>query len=451
MARTKQVDTTAFSITDVKDSLIDSGIDIDGDITDVPAWRDEKVATGMLSHRIYVHQVPSLIAHLAMNPELWGQTIGLYGPTAIGKTEAIKQGFQEAADAMRRTLQLTEVHVSQMGPVDAVGVPRERDGRTYWAPSEIWPLAEVLEKHDGHVTKVQNFLRNYEQTGLADYELLPKNWYCHFHDEVTNPSNPQVTHQLFPSWLGDHHGRRMGGHLLVPDMLVVLAGNRLEDGTNSINLAASAVTRQGIFQVVPHFGGYLQNYAFKTKQLRGRTVTKVHPSVIAYLNKFNRQFAPQEMNERSPMDPFPTPRNWTYVSEQLYANEQSPMPQDLLRASVASRVGDSTAQEFFTFISHYKDLPDVDKLMRGAEITNFPKKDRPELLAILGTQMVIRLDQSNAKVFMRYMLDETKFPAEFSAMTMKQLRPAGKLQPLVREWATAEFSQWTKAMKTFVF
>lgn len=443
---------TSISINDVKDNLIDNGIDLDADITTLtnPDWIDHR-SGGEISQVIYVHQVPEFVAFHAMNPDLWGHTVGLFGPTAIGKTEAVRQGLELAAERMGRKLWMTELHVSQMGPVDALGVPRERDGRTYWAPMEMWPLAEVLEKRYGHETQVQQFLANYRKTGKVNFEMLPEDWYVHFHDEVTNPSSPQVPHQLFPSWLGDGQGRKIGGHRLVSDFQVVLAGNRVEDGTNSINLAASAVTRMGVIEVVPHYGGWLQHYAFKPRMINGEEATKIHPIVIAYLNKFNRSFAPQEQNERSPMEPFPTPRNWKYVSDIFYAHESYPLKDELLKSAIVGRVGASTAQELFTFITHYKDLPDVDKLMKGADISNFPKKNRPDLLCILGTQMVMKLNESNAKVFMKYMNDEEKFPPEISAMTMRQLRPANKLTDLVRNWAPQEFSKWTEQKRAFVF
>lgn len=446
----KAFDTKGITITDVKDSLIDSGIDLDADITNIhyDGWTQHKGVTD-ISHMIYVHQVPELVAFHALHPDLWGRTLCLLGPTAVGKTEGVRQGLREGAAAMGRTLNLHELHVSQMGPVDALGVPRERDGRTFWAAPEIWPLMEALQR-DGHEDRVTNFLTAYRETGVANYEMLPQNWYVHFHDEVTNPSSPQVPHQLFPAWCGDGTHKSMGGQKLVSDFMVVLAGNRVGDGTNSINLAASAVTRMCMIEVVPHFPGWLQNYAFKTRQHVGEIVTKIHPVVIAYLTQFNSQFAPQEMNERSPMDAFPTPRNWRYVSDMLYTNEITPMRPDLLQAVIAGTIGDAATRQFITYVQHHKDVPNVDRLMRGDRVPNFPKSNRPELLAILGTHMVSKLNASNAAVFMQYMLDPQKFPIEMATMTMKQLRPANKLQQLVREWAPKEFKAWTHANQGYV-
>lgn len=447
---TTKIDTTAISITDVQDRLLDSGINLNADITQVhhENWVEHR-PIGDLSHSVYVHQVPQLIATHALNPDLWGHTLCLLGPTAIGKTEGVRQGLEQAADTMRRTLNLTELHVSQMGPVDALGVPREENKQTYWAPPKIWPLAVNEQERTGHQDRVQLFLDGYRREGTLAYDLLPQDWFVHFHDEVTNPASPQVPHQLFPAWCGDSHGRMIGGHRLVRDYFVVLAGNRVQDGTNSINLASSAVTRLGLIEVVPHFGGWLQNYAFRQRMVAGKPSSQIHPAIIAYLNKFNRHFAPQELDERSPMDPFPTPRNWTYVSDLFYAHQTSALPDELFRAAVAGRIGDATARELFTFLSYYSELPDVDKLLRGEPVPNFPAKNRIDLLAILGTQMVVQLNAKNAKVFMQYINDDTKFPPEVAAMTMKQLRPAGKLRDLASTWAKPEFAQFTANFKRY--
>jgi hypothetical protein len=445
----KTINTSGISIKDVKDQLIDNGLNLDGDITDYvnSDWYEHR-GTGDLSHTLYVHQVPEFISFHGQNPDLWGHSVVLLGPTAIGKSEGVRQGLNLAAQYMGRELDLKELHVSQMGPVDALGVPREANGRTYWAPPEIWPLVKSMPDHQ---VKAKAFMDHYKATGKINYELLPEKWYVHFHDEVTNPSSPQVPHQLFPSWCGDGDGKMIGGHKLVSDFMVVLAGNRLEDGTNSINLASSAVTRLCMIEVVPHYGGWLQNYAFKPKMVAGQEMCKIHPLVISYLGKFNRQFAPQDMSERSAMDPFPTPRNWRFVSDELYANDQNAMPEFMLKAAIAGRIGDASAQQFFTFVSHYKELPDVDKLMKGIPVNNFPKKDRVDLLLILGTHMVMKLNKENAVVFMDYMLDDTKFPTEIATATMKQLRTANKLSPLVREWARESFSKWVQNNKAFVF
>ena len=445
----KTINTSGISIKDVQDALIDNGIDIDKDITDInyTGWVDHR-PSGELSNSLFVHQVPEFLSFHGVNPDLWGHSLLFLGPTAIGKTEGVRQGYELAAKKMGRELHLTELHVSQMGPVDALGVPREHNGRTYWAPPEIWPLVKALPEHQ---RMTQMFLQHYKETGKIEYDLLPKDWYVHFHDEVTNPSSPQVPHQLFPAWCGDGSGKMIGGHQLVADFTVALAGNRIEDGTNSINLANSAVTRLCMIEVVPHYAGWLKNYAFTGRMFAGETVTKIHPVIISYLNKVNSEFAPQDMSERSPMNPFPTPRNWRYISDELYANDANPMPDFMLKGAVAGRIGDASAQQFFTFLAHYQDLPNIDKLMRGEPIHNFPKKDRPDLLMITGTHMVMKLNKTNANVFMDYMLDDTKFPVELAATTMKQLRAADKLIPLVREWSSEKFSQWVKKNKVFVF
>lgn len=440
----KNIDTSSVSLDQVKDDLANMfGGNIDEtDMTGISNsnWVEYK-NNELMHNQVYTHQIPKMIKFAALNPEMWNTSLLFLGPTAIGKTEAIRQGLDEAAEEMGRHLNLTELHVSQMGPVDALGVPRERNGRTYWAPLEKWPLSTALEGHDEQVTR---YIDHYHETGERDYTMLPKEWYVHFHDEVTNPSSPQIPHQLFTSWIGDSTSRMIGSNRLVRDYMVILAGNRVADGTNSIPLAASATTRLGIIEVVPHFGGWLQNYAFQTKRIGGENVSRIHPIVIAYLQRFNAKFAPQDLNKRSAMDPFPTPRNWTFVSDILYTNERNPLDEDLLKAAIAARVGSACCQEFFSFIAHYKDIPNVDRVLRGEEVHNWPRKDRTDLLMILGTQMVVKVDEKTAPVFVKLMTDDKKFSNEVAIATMRQLRPAGKLADVIYKWAPKEFLEFTQ-------
>ena len=406
---------------------------------------------------VQVHQVVEVVKHYALTPELWDHTAVFLGPTAIGKTEAVREGLQRALAVMNerrqamgaapRQLILHELHVSQMGPVDALGVPRERSGRTYWAPPEIWPLTQALPGYDDQVNA---FLDHYRRTGETAWELMPEQWFVHFHDEVTNPSTPQVPHQLFPVWCGTAHGRVIGGHPLVRDFMVVLAGNRVEDGTNSINLAASAVTRMCILQVTASLDGWLQNYAFQEVVVAGQKTTKIHPSIIAFLTKNPQYFAPQDLDKRSPMDPFPTPRAWKFVSDLFFT--RGSLSDDLFWSNVAGRIGAPTTEELRAFIAFAADLPEVDAILAGGPTDRWPDPTkRPDLVLIATTQMVAKLNATNAKRFMEIISDEALVPAEFSARAIKLVRNAGKLQSLVHSWDTEGFRAWTKKYHQMIF
>src|SRR5688500_5399727 len=65
---------------------------------------DTPTIEGNLNAYLYVHQIPDLIKWRAMDPGLRGQTICILGPSAIGKTDAVRQGLKAAAEAMGRPL-----------------------------------------------------------------------------------------------------------------------------------------------------------------------------------------------------------------------------------------------------------------------------------------------------------------------------------------------------------
>ena len=392
---------------------------------------------------VYVDQIPDLVRWHALDPQLHGHTLCFLGSSAIGKTDAVRQGLREAAAEMGRRLELHEMHVSQMGPTDVMGVPRDDgQGRTVWYPPRKFALDSA---EPGHREAYEAFREHHRRTGVADWRALePHPFYAYFWDEVTNPSMPSVIHQCFSLWYGNY----VADHPLVPGTMHVLAGNRVQDGTNSINLARSAATRLGLVQVLPRFAGWLKAFAMQQVTYAGQSYSRVHPLVIAYLARFSDRFSP-DPSGLPQMEPFPSPRTWTYVSDALYAHDRNPLPDALLFAEVAGRIGVSDARNFWAFREHWRELPDIGRMLDSPARPDSafgwlpqPWPERPDLRLVMGTHMVNLLDQDNAKRFIAFMSDSDKFSGEQVAATMRLLRPAGKLEPLATRWAPKEFTDW---------
>ncbi|MGI9252240.1 MAG: hypothetical protein ACR2J8_00705, partial [Thermomicrobiales bacterium] len=227
-----------------------------------------------LENMVYIDQIPDLVKWHLLTPELHNHVMLILGPSAIGKTYAIRQGLTEAASAMGREHILFEEHVSQMGPTDVMGVPREDGhGRTVWYPPRKFALQSA---HPEHQKAYDDFLREYRDTGRINWNTLkPYPLYAYFLDEITNPSNPSIVHQLFSLI----YGKFVADHKLVGDAAIIAAGNRVEDRTNSIYLAASATSRMSIMQAVPRFSGWLLTWALKPVTIGGQEHSREHPVV----------------------------------------------------------------------------------------------------------------------------------------------------------------------------
>lgn len=405
-------------------------------------------SSGTLATTIHVHEIPDLVKWSIVEPSLHQHALCFLGSSAIGKTYAVRQGFLAACEELDRRPVLHELHVSQMGPTDVLGVPRDDGkGRTVWHPPRMFPLESAAPDHARQYREATEDLAAHNEWYIYWDAMREYPQYGLFFDEVTNPSNPSIIHQCFSIW----HGKFVADHRLLPDTAIILAGNRVQDRTNSIPLAASATSRLDMIEVVPSLAGWLQSWAMDVVRHEAEDYdghndrTRVHPLVIAFLHRNSHLFAP-DASGTPQMEPFPAPRNWSYVSDLLYAAETRPLPDRLLFAAVAGRVGDKAARDLWAFRQHAAELPDVDLLLNtdGDPYGWLPEEwpRRLDLLHILAVQMVHALNETNSRRFMTFMLDEDKLPPEVAAAASRMLRPAGKLDPLADAWQPDLFERF---------
>lgn len=474
--------------------LTESGIDLAQELT---AADDERLGygaaqtSGTMATTMRVHEVVDHVEWIISHPGYEDMTPLYLGPSGVGKTYAIREGARRAAAAMGRELNLVEKHVSLMGPTDLGGVPRPEwrtvivDGvatevptrRTEFLPPADLPMASAAPEH---VAAYAAFRRRYEETGVADWGLLKDHpLQVLFFDEFTNPSMPAVIHQCFPVI----YGKFIANMPLVPETQVILAGNRPQDGTNSIQLPRSATLRVNTVEVIPSLTGWFQHWALKTElraiawerdahgQMQATEFERrprIHPMIIAYLNQHPGRFAP-DLKGVPTGQPAPSPRTWNSVSATLYTHQYPlpgarPVSEDLLFATIAGFIGQSEAHQFGGYRRYAADLPDARKLMNSAPS---PRSDdaayvpygwlpmtwptKMEIRLMLATQMVPLITKDNARRFMRFMLDGTRFPPEVAAMSMKLLRPMGIIEEVAHSWAMDEFSDWSARFRHLIF
>lgn len=438
-----------------------------------------------------VHEVVDHVRWLIMNPGFDDTTPIYVGPSGIGKTYAIREGARQAAEAMGRSLNMIEKHVSLMGPTDLGGVPRPEiktklvDGklveyatrRTEFLPPSDIPMESASPEHAAAILRFQEHLR---LTGRPNWSLMhghPLNVF--FLDEFTNPSMPAVIHQCFPVIYGKH----IANMPLLSDTQVILAGNRPQDGTSSITLPRSATLRVNTIEVIPSLLGWFQNWAFHIdevpvaweKQKDGQyEITewerrpRIHPMIISYLNQHSGRFAPNLMKTPTGQ-PAPSPRTWNSVSTTLYAYQnpvdgEPTIPESLLFATVAGFIGQAEAHQFWAYRKYAKELPDVRKMLNSPGIkrsddgnyvpygwlpSQFPSG--VDIQSMMATQMVMLVTKENARRFMRFLLDGNVFTPEVAAMTMKLMRPMGIVESVAHLWAPTEFTEWAGKFRKLIF
>ena len=82
-----------------------------------------------------VKQAKSILAKTAKNRLAGGapQPVMLWGPPGIGKSDIVKAVAQELG------IDLRDIRLSQLDPVDLRGVPAVEDGQTKWATPSFFP------------------------------------------------------------------------------------------------------------------------------------------------------------------------------------------------------------------------------------------------------------------------------------------------------------------------
>lgn len=493
--RTSAIDTATGLLTE-------AGLDLTKELTsfdDAQLGYSVPQSSGAFSTVMSVHQVAEHVEWLTLHPEFSDVTPLYLGPSGVGKTYAIRAGAQRAADKMGRKLELVEKHVSLMGPTDLAGIPRPetrvvdfngqmtevQTKRTEFFPPHDLPMASAFPEHVAAFWRHQEYYTRYGQINrdiMRDHPL-----HVLFLDEFTNPSMPAVIQQCYPII----YGKQIAGMPLLPDTQVILAGNRPQDGTNSIALPRSATLRVNMIEVVPSLTGWFQHWALQTQEIpvawgtdeNGNVIVtetelrpRIHPTVIAYLNQNSGRFAP-DLKGTPTMQPAESPRTWNSVARAMYAFE-NPMPgmqvdEKMMQNTIAGYIGQAGMLNFEAFRKFSSQLPDVRKLLNSPGVARpedvrepIDGKKRPdwvqygwmpekwptgiEIQITMTTQMVPLLKRENARRFMRLLLDGHITP-DVGAMAMKLLRPMGIVTQLTHDWAMDEFSEWAAKYRHLMF
>jgi hypothetical protein len=151
------------------------------------------------------------------------------------------------------------------------------------------------------------------------------------------------------------------------------------------------------------------------------------PEVRAFL-----QYRPALLSQFEPgSNPraFPTPRSWSFVSDVL--NATSP---ELVHRVVAGCVGDAAAAEFVGFLQLYRELPDLDVILKQPDTTPVPRE--PAVLYALVGALTEKCKSDAVPVhnLMQYAL---RFPDEFALLALRDIlavKPKLVSLSIVQQW-----------------
>lgn len=304
-------------------------------------------------------------------------------PVFIHGSPGIGKSYITAEMAKARGWELIDIRLSQLDPVDLRGIPVIKGETTKWMPPVFFPQDE-------------------KSRGIL------------FLDEL-NSAPPTVQSAIYQLILD----RAVGEYTLPKGWRIVSAGNRVNDKGIVFRLPSPLSNRMVHLVLEANFED------FKIWAIENN----LHSFIIGFLS-FRPDLLSQEVPRDSETNPaFATPRSWTMVSTILKNVGKVAGIEPL----VYGAIGYAAGVEFLSYVEVYKELPDVNAILRG-ESVEVPKN--PSILYALCATLLERFSLEHAGAVFAF---SKSLPVEFAVMLIKDI--------FVKEEGIAElpaFDEWVE-------
>ncbi len=285
----------------------------------------------------------------------------IHGSPGIGKSYIVGE------IAKKNGMELVDVRLSQMDPVDLRGVPSIRGDQTVWMPPVFFP-------------------KDTDSRGIL------------FLDEL-NSAPPSVQAAIYQLVLD----RKMGEYELPKNWRILCAGNRVSDRGVVFRLPTPLANRMVHLHVQARFEDF-KLFAIKNG---------VHPFVIGFLGFRPDLLSTEPVVEDDANPAFATPRSYEMLSNILKTGQEI----GRITPIIYGTIGYSAGIEFTSYVKVYEELPDVAAIYEG----HYPEiAMQPALLYALVSALVEYFDGSEAHKEHLFGFSET-LPTEFGVMLVKDV------------------------------
>lgn len=293
----------------------------------------------------------------------------LHGSPGVGKSDVIRQL------AKARGLELIDLRLSQLDPVDMRGVPSVDAKKKI----TLWNTPSFLPTDGEGILFLDEINSAAQATQAAAYQLVLD--------------------------------RKLGDYTLPEGWAVIAAGNRTTDRA-IVNQMSTALKNR-----FTHLNYEVNNDDWCEWALKSGISIEVLGFIRfrpMLLNEFEQRNDSKEEKERmqrlKDAQAFATPRSWEFLSRVV---AQQP-PKDLEYELYSGIVGEGCAAEFMGYLKYYRDLPNLDALLMAPDKTEVP--EAPATLYALATGLATKATPDNLERVVKYAL---RMPAEFQVLLMK--------------------------------
>jgi hypothetical protein len=261
------------------------------------------------------------------------------GAPGIGKSTIVRDYAKEQG------FDFIDLRAAQLDPVDVRGVPVAsiEENLTRWLPPDFLPRA------DRGILFLDELNRATRDTQNSLYELILDG--------------------------------RIGPYVLPSDWHIVSAGNREIDGAMVQPMSRALKNRFIHFEMTVDHGDF-HNYAIKNN-FDERVIAFVHykPDMLDEMDTAMRDEKGDKIETLRLSNAFATPRSWEFVSRLLKEAFAKGMTLNQCYALIAGAVGEGTAGAMISYCNVYRELPNIDELLKDPKSYK-PLKDASQIYAL---------------------------------------------------------------------
>lgn len=297
------------------------------------------------------------------------QPVMLHGSPGVGKSDVVRQ------IAKQRGIELIDLRLSQLDPVDLRGVPSV-DAKKHIT---TWNTPSFLPTDGKGILFLDEINSAAQATQAAAYQLVLD--------------------------------RKLGDYELPPGWAIIAAGNRATDRA-IVNQMSTALKNR-----FTHLNYEVNNDDWCDWALKNNIAVEVLGFIRfrpMLLNEFEQRNESKEEKERvqrlKDAQAFATPRSWEFLSKVVQQKPSSDIEYELYTGIV----GEGAAAEFMGYLKYYRDLPNLDALLMNPGSAKVPEE--PATLYALATGLATKATKDNMERVVKYAL---RLPAEFQVLLMK--------------------------------